>query len=107
MARWRVTPGFKDNSLKADIKYDEHGSTMKVEQDERPFVDMIKQERETHNTKHSHVRKFATIPDIVAIEILENWGLDIHSPTFMHDVDALKKLKMILIKDYPHLVVGT
>ena len=42
MARWRVTPGFKDNSLKADIKYDEHGSTMKVEQDEKPFIDMIK-----------------------------------------------------------------
>lgn len=107
MAKWKVKPGFKDHTLSTVIDYDDGGSRMMVEQDEKPFVDMVKEERETHSQNHTHMKKFCTIPDIVAIEIFEKWGMDVHSPTFMHDPDALKKLKTIMLTDYRHLVVGT
>lgn len=104
MAKWQIKG---ENTLSAEIKYDDHGSYMKVDQDETPYLDMVKQERETHKRNKGHIRKFATIPDIVSIELLEKWGLDIHSPEFMHDPDGLKKLKYLMITEYPHLVVGT
>lgn len=107
MARWEVNPAGQGNSLKGAIAYDNHESHWQVEQDETPYVDMVKEERETHSNKHTHMRKFATIPDIVAMELLTKYGLDIHSPTFMHDPDGLKRLKQLIITHYPHLVVST
>ena len=107
MARWAVKPKTAGNSLAGAIDYDDTGSNWRVYQDEKPFVDMIKEERENHSSRHTHVKKFATVPDIVAMEILEKYGLDLHSPMFMHDRDAMNKLKTIMITDYPHLVVST
>lgn len=52
-------------------------------------------------------RKMATIPDIVAIKILQDHGLDLHHPSFMQDKDRLKKLKTILMLEYPDLLVNT
>ena len=49
----------------------------------------------------------ATIPDIVAIKIKEDHGIDLHSQTFMRDKDKLKKLRYILTTEYPHLLVNT
>jgi len=51
-------------------------------------------------------RKMATIPDIVAIKINQDHGLDIHDNEFMQDKDKLKKLKSILIYEYPDLLVN-
>jgi hypothetical protein len=51
-------------------------------------------------------RKMATIPDIVAIKINQDHGLDIHDTEFMQDKDKLKKLKSILIYEYPDLLVN-
>ena len=107
MARWAVKPKTEGNTLTGAVDYDAHESRWRVHQDEKPFIDMVKQERETHSHKHTHMKKFATVPDIVAMEILEKYGLDLHSPLFMHDKDAMKKFKTIMITDYPHLVVST
>ena len=107
MAKWRVNPGSAHNTLKGSIDYTDTESRWQVEQDEKPFIDWAKQERETHTNKHTHMRKFCTIPDIVAIEIMEKYGLDIHSPEFMHDSDALTKLKKIIQQDYKYLVVSS
>jgi hypothetical protein len=52
-------------------------------------------------------RKMATIPDIVAIKILEDHKLDLHDPAFMQDANNLKLLKKILISEYPDLVINT
>jgi len=57
-------------------------------------------------TKNGY-RKMATIPDIVAIKILEDHKLDLHDPTFMQDPNNLKKLKKILITEYSDLVINT
>ena len=107
MARWAVKPKTVGSSLAGAIEYDDIGTNWRVWQDEKPYVDMVKAERETHSTRHTHMKKFATIPDIVAMEILEKFGLDLHSPEFMHDKDAMKKLKAIMVMDYPHLIVST
>jgi len=49
----------------------------------------------------------ATIPDIVAIKIKEDWGIDLHDQTFMQDTDKMAKLKIILKQEYPHLLINT
>jgi len=49
----------------------------------------------------------ATIPDIVAIKILQDHKLDLHDPHFMSDSNNLKKLKSILITEYRDLVINT
>jgi hypothetical protein len=52
-------------------------------------------------------RKMATIPDIVAIKINQDHGIDVHDTHFMRDKDKLKKLKSILISEYPDLLINT
>ena len=48
-----------------------------------------------------------TIPDIVAIKINEDHGINLHDNTFMRDKDKMKKLKYILQTEYKHLLVNT
>jgi len=55
----------------------------------------------------SGFRKMATIPDIVAIKIKQDHGIDLHETTFMRDNDKMKKLKYILQTEYKHLLVNT
>jgi hypothetical protein len=52
-------------------------------------------------------RKMATIPDIVAIKILQDHNLDLHSPEFMHDPNNMKRLKHILFTEYRDILVNT
>ena len=106
MAKWKVRPGSVGNTLSGAISYDNHESNWQVEQDEKPFIDMIKDEQQTHSSSHTHHKKFATIPDIVAMELLTKYNLDIHDPNFMSDKAALKRLKHIIMWDYPYLVVN-
>ena len=107
MAKWNISPKTQNSSLRGAINYDDKESFWRVEQDETPYVDWAKDERETHSSKHTHLRKFATIPDIVAIEILTKYGLDVHDPLFMSDTDKLAKLKQIILQDYKYLVVSS
>ena len=107
MARWNTTSNKEGNTMASAVEYDSLESRWQVYQDEKPFIDLIKQERETHSSMHTHIKKFATIPDIVAIELMTKHGLDIHAPDFMQDVDKKKKLRTLITTEYPHLVVST
>jgi len=51
-------------------------------------------------------RKMATIPDIIAIKINQDHGINLHDTTFMRDRDKMKKLKYILTTEYPDLMVN-
>lgn len=55
----------------------------------------------------SGYRKMATIPDIVAIKILQDHKLDLHDPSFMQDSNNIKQLKKILLSEYRDLVINT
>ena len=51
-------------------------------------------------------RSFAILPDIVAIDILTRYGIDVHADTFMSDPAQVRKLKQIVISEYPHLLTS-
>ena len=106
MAKWIVNPASINNSLQGAIDYTDTESRWQIKQDEKPYLEEVQREKDNQK-KNSHMRKFATIPDLVAIEILDKYGLDIHSPTFMDDVDGLRKLKQIILRDYKYLVVNS
>jgi hypothetical protein len=48
-------------------------------------------------------RSFAILPDIVCIDILTKYGLDIHAQDFMNHPANLRRLKRIIDSDYPLL----
>ena len=90
--------------------YDLETNQWEAKQNVDQYLKHIQLEREKQDyfgkTKHGY-RKMATIPDIVAIKIKEDHGIDLHSQTFMRDKDKLKKLRYILTTEYPHLLVNT
>ena len=109
MAKWKnVNPG-TGGSMRGSINYD--GATglsdWQIYQDEQPFIDDAKMERDSiqkqNNAGH---RKFATIPDIVAIEVMEKFGIDIHNPETIKDRVEMMKFKKIIMDHYPYLVVN-
>ena len=109
MAKWRVKPSQdRHTSMTGTFEYDsgtlggEH--TWSVTQDVTPFLEQAKQDRETLGTGSNGMKKFATIPDIVAIDIKDKWGLDLHAPEFMSDKDSLAKLMLIVRQEYPYLL---
>ena len=109
MAKWKNVHSGTGGTLSGSIEYDGHKgeSQWQIYQDEKPFLDQAKLEREAV-TKSTHMkhRKFATIPDIVALEIMQKYGIDIHDPNVMHDTDKMKRFKYIVMTEYKHLVVN-
>ena len=108
MARWKDIRSATGGTLKGTIQYDKgDDARWEFKQDETPFIDEAKRERDagTKKTHNSH-RKFATIPDIVAIEILNLHGIDIHDPNIMKDRNKMQRFKNIIMKDYKYLVVN-
>lgn len=111
MAKWKFGLNSPDSSIKAKFEYDSGqvtgDSNFEIYQDEKPFLDEVKRNIDNGTRKtHMNHRKFATIPDIVSIEIKEKYGIDIHDPLFMNDKDKMIKFKQIVMTDYPYLVVN-
>jgi len=105
---------FRSSTVKAneDIHagFDLQSGDWEASQDITQYKENVKlqKEREAYygRSKGSY-RKMATIPDIVAIKILQEHHLDLHDPNFMQDSNNLKKLKKILMSEYSDLVVNT
>lgn len=76
-----------------------------LEQNVSAYREYAKQQRELDEVSHNgrRYRSFAIIPDIVAIDILTKYGLDIHDPAFMHEPEKVRKLKQVIDTDYPLL----
>lgn len=77
----------------------------------RPYKEYAAASREAHwdsrmSRTKTHWKPFATIPDIVAIDILTKYGLDIHSPDFGHDLVGKRKLVGIIKSEYPDLLLS-
>jgi len=109
MAVWRVKPSQDRNtSMTGTFEY-ESGTVggehiWSVSQNVQPFLEQAKQDRDTLGMAPNGMKKFATIPDLVAIDIKDKWGLDIHAPEFMSDKEMLAKLMVIVRQDYPYLL---
>ena len=106
MAKWRNIHSKSGGTLKGSIEYDGAvgDSYWRLEQDETPFLEQAKRDREATQKKDVGYKKACTIPDIVAIEILEKYGIDIHADSFMHDSDSVRRVLQIMRTDYPHLM---
>ena len=91
------------NKNSFQVKTDEEN--FQLVQDVSAYKDYAAQQRELDSISHSgrQYRSFAIIPDIVAIDILTKYGIDVHSPNFMSDPAAMRRLKQIIDSDYPAL----
>jgi len=96
-------------SLTDKIIFDGSSFKTQVSQDITGVLEQTALDREYQdsNGKSKNYRKVATIPDIVAIEILTNHGLDLHAPDFMHHPANGRKLRQILKSEYPKLLLNT
>ena len=106
MARWTAKPK-TGGTLQGAIEYtgDRAGeSRFQIYQDERPFIEQAKMEREQVKKKDIGYKKFATIPDIVAIEVKQKWNIDIHDPIHSSDRQIMDKFKKIIKENYAYLL---
>lgn len=112
MAKWTVTPGSINNTMNTQVRV-ENGEDLhwEVEQDINPVLEDIKHYQDNRDTKKEMqsggMRKMATIPDIVAIEMLNKHNLDLHDPLFMNNPANLKRLRYLLRTEYPYLLIST
>lgn len=89
-----------------DLKSGDWQATQNITQ----YKDQAKRDRdqqEYYGIRKDGYRKMATIPDIVAIKILQDHNLDLHDPAFMSDPNNMKKLKTILMSEYQDLLINT
>ena len=77
-----------------------------IHQDAAPFIEQAKADRESFrgNRKDIGYRKACTIPDLVALDILTKYNIDIHDANFMHDPAAVRKVVGIIKSEYPALM---
>ena len=90
--------------------YDLDTDQWEAKQDITDYKEHAKLEREKqdyYGIRKDGYRKLATIPDIVALDILQKHNLDLHDPMFMRDPQNVQKLKRILMSEYRDLVVNT
>jgi hypothetical protein len=90
--------------------FDLQSAEWEVKQDVQQYKDQAKRDRDREQyfgRINKGYRKMATIPDIVALEILQNHKLNLHDQLFMNDKNNMKKLKTILMMEYPDLLVNT
>ena len=106
MAKW-MAKSKTGGTLQGGIEYtgDRAGeSHFQIYQDEKPFIEQAKIEREQVKKKDIGYKKFATIPDIVAIEVKQKWNIDIHDPIQAGDTVVMNKFKKIIKENYAYLL---
>ena len=92
-----------NNGMK--IKY--NGVQHQVTQDVSAYKDYAKQQRDLQQTGGGNrFRSFAIIPDIVAVDILKNHGINLHAAEFFTNPEDVAKLKRIIKTEYPDLLTS-
>lgn len=105
MAKWNIKQRegfggtFQYDSGKMDGEY-----MWTLSQDEKPFLEQAKLDREEVSKKDIGYKKFATIPDIVAVEVMLKHGIDIHDPDTMRDKTLMNRFRYIIKTEYPYLL---
>lgn len=105
MAKWNVKQRegfggtFEYDAGKMDGEY-----MWTLTQDEKPFIEQAKLDREEQSKRDIGYKKFATIPDIVAVEIMMKHGIDIHDADTFRDKSLMNKFYYIVKTEYPYLV---
>jgi hypothetical protein len=97
-----------DNPDSFVVKLDKHDANFRVEQDVSAYIEYAARSRENvaAQTRSTSYKPVCLIPDITAIDILTKYGIDVHSPEFMHDAEQKRKLLQIIRTDYPKLLMS-
>ena len=90
--------------LSGGIEMYDDRAEWEVRQNISAYLEQAKFDRENAKMQRGHVKKFATIPDVIAIKIMEEHGIDIHDPETIDDADKMKKFKYIIQTEYKHLM---
>jgi len=87
------------------FKVKENESDFRLEQNVEAYKAYAEHSRKVDETlpTQRQYRSFAILPDIVCIDILTKYGLDVHSQDFMNHPANLRKLKRIIETEYPML----
>ena len=94
----------KVRSLDSIAGYNEDNKRWSFEQDEKPFIEAAKLEREQTAKRDIGYKKACTIPTIVQLEIFEKYDIDIMADNFMNDSDKVKRVLQIIKTEYPYLM---
>jgi hypothetical protein len=62
--------------------------------------------KDEHLPTKRQYRSFAIIPDIVSIDILTKYHINVHDPETMKDPSVMRRFKQIIISEYPHLLTS-
>jgi len=86
----------------------ESDKDFRLEQDIQAYKDFAAESREANDYfgGGKKYRSFAIIPDIVAIDILTKYGIDIHANEFMSNPALIRKVKNIIRTEYPALLTS-
>jgi len=95
-----------DNPDSFKVKLDD--TNFRLEQKVDDYVEYAAQQRDLDEGLKStrQYRSFCIIPDIVAIDILVKYGIDVHAPDFMHHPDQVRKFKQIMQTEYSKLLTS-
>lgn len=91
------------------FKVKESETDFLLEQDVQAYKDFATESRQIAEQygQGKQYRSFAIIPDIVAIDILTKYQIDIHSNEFMSNPALIRRVKEIIKTDYPALLTGS
>ena len=86
----------------------ESDKDFRLEQDIQAYKDFAAESREANDYfgGGKKYRSFAIIPDIVAIDILTKYGIDIHHNDFMTNPALIRRVKNIIRTEYPALLTS-
>jgi len=80
----------------------------RAEQDISAYLDYAKASRSQASSlfanQKTNYRSFAIIPDIVAVDMMNKYKIDVHDP--QNGPEEMANIKKIVIRDYPHLLTG-
>ncbi len=94
-----------DNKIISNV---DDNNRITVAQDVQSYIDYARQSRaDQAGGDASHYRSFAIIPDIVAVEILANHGLNLHESEFLTNKADVNRLKRIIKSEYPELLTSS
>lgn len=96
-----------DNKNSFDVATTE--KDFRLSQDLSAYKDYAAQQREIAEhgkVKSKNYKPFCIIPDIVAIDMLTRFKLDIHAPDFMSNPVEVAKFKRLMFTEYPHLLTS-
>jgi hypothetical protein len=92
-----------DNKQSFRVATDE--KDFRLEQKVDGYLEYAAQQRELDSAASSkrQYRSFAIIPDIVAIDLLTKYNINVHSPDFLKNPAEVRRFRHIIETEYPKL----